>query len=520
MSKVQSLQPNYQPTLRQGQTKFAQAPSFGNAPGELSDIQKNMIKDTLLKDHLGVLGKFFNKLSMTTGELQNLIIQNLGTAFVAPFFIANNPLSDEDPKSKQYSAWRQPISALIAVPISMGTNMAVNRWFDNAAANSVFKKFDMGAAPSDEYLKRTYRKINKALEGKNITNANISELKLDLKSESILRGIGVDEFKQIQNKDMTNFIEKAKKITIAKSAQSLVDVSGGLKDMTFKDFLVQKLGFLTSDYYKDQSNSRLNVDDVNLKLKNIKAMTFLKEIGMSDIGENKLRGFINNNIYRNDEKLMNECTELAKGDKKLAANMLKMLNGIAENTDVRPENLEKIERMFSERIPNKGLDDVGRKTVSKICESFISQETLNTEKIPLETLFKVLGIDTKFEQHQILDVKMDKFLLAIDQMIQPNASQIATISQGNDILKTAQKLSGTKFNQEQVNILLGYAKNIVANGAKKAGSALKNYGKVQGIIVSALVIPLQCTLLNWAHPRIMEKFFPSLLSKSDSKGGK
>lgn len=509
MSKITSIQSNYQPTLKKGQTKFAQNPSFGCAGNELGDIEKAAIKEVLITDQLGWLGTFFNKLSKTTGELQNLLIQNLGTFFVAPIFISNNPLSHENQKTKNYSAWRQPLSAMIAVPISMGTNYYVNRWFDDAAAKGKLAKFDMNAEPSNEYLKRTYKSIKNALKGSDMTGIDVSKLKLDDKRKEILKEITMKKFNEIEGKPdpLQAFLDEAKIAAKKISARKFLNSPNGLKQMTLKDFLIKNLEFSQSAKYSD----RLNIDQVKKTLKTMTAMTFLRECGMSDVEENTLRGFINMNIYRN------ECEEAAKGDKALMERMFKALEEIAQKTDVKLEHKAEIEEMFLSKISSKGLDDSARKTVSKICESFISQENLDVEKIPLETLFKVLNMDKDFQKSPMLNVKMDKFLMFLDSRIQPGALKKKNpmrLSNWVDNVKEIEKLTVDEAKLSE------HAENIVVIGAKKAGSALKNYGKLQGILVSMAVIPLQCTLLNWLHPIFIEKFRPHLLADSTENGGK
>lgn len=55
----------------------------------------------------------------------------------------------------------------------------------------------------------------------------------------------------------------------------------------------------------------------------------------------------------------------------------------------------------------------------------------------------------------------------------------------------------------------------------KAGDVLSSNKKYLGIVLSLLTLPVTCGILNWAYPRIVEKFFPDLAnSKKQSEAKK
>ena len=95
------------------------------------------------------------------GEVQNQLINAVGTGLVAPLFIKYNPISDTDENTRTYTAWRQPVSAVLAV----ATQAAIVVPF-----NSLIKKLsDVGFLPvshnstlfpSDDYVKAIIKKQN------------------------------------------------------------------------------------------------------------------------------------------------------------------------------------------------------------------------------------------------------------------------------------------------------------------------------------------------------------------------
>ena len=72
------------------------------------------------------------------GEIMNIIINAMGTGLVAPVFIKYNFLSDADEDTRTYSAWRQPLSAVLAVATQVGMTAPFYRMYDNWANKGEF----------------------------------------------------------------------------------------------------------------------------------------------------------------------------------------------------------------------------------------------------------------------------------------------------------------------------------------------------------------------------------------------
>lgn len=93
-------------------------------------------------------------LGKNDGEILNILVTAIGTAFVAPFFIAFNPLSKEDKETKIYSALRQPISAVIAVAAQLGIVSKFNSGLDKLASTDQIDRAKLSAKPKEGYLKK------------------------------------------------------------------------------------------------------------------------------------------------------------------------------------------------------------------------------------------------------------------------------------------------------------------------------------------------------------------------------
>lgn len=79
------------------------------------------------------------KLGLNDGEALNTLVTGIGTAFVAPIFIVFNPFTKEDKETRKYSAWRQPISAVLAVAAQLFINNKFNHMMDWLASTGQLK---------------------------------------------------------------------------------------------------------------------------------------------------------------------------------------------------------------------------------------------------------------------------------------------------------------------------------------------------------------------------------------------
>jgi len=121
--------------------------SFGNVGNT-----KKLLLQEISKRH-SWLDKKFIDLGHNNGEILNTIVTGIGTAFVAPIFIIWNPLAKKtDKETRVYSAWRQPISAVLAVATQIAINKKFNNWMDKEASVGTFDRMNLKAEPRKSYL--------------------------------------------------------------------------------------------------------------------------------------------------------------------------------------------------------------------------------------------------------------------------------------------------------------------------------------------------------------------------------
>ena len=122
-----------------------------NQTGFTGSIPQSVIEKEINKRNPKVL-KGINRLRNNIGEFQDICINATGTGLLAPIFIKYNPLSKTDEDTRTYSAWRQPVSAVLAIltqglitipVVTMIKNMANNGYLNEECNLTPFrdKKF-------------------------------------------------------------------------------------------------------------------------------------------------------------------------------------------------------------------------------------------------------------------------------------------------------------------------------------------------------------------------------------------
>lgn len=362
--KIQQVQPNNQQLFKKAQKTYISTPNFKGGIKNSENI-KPIVEEALIK-HIGFSGTVLNFLSKTVGEAQNLLIIAFGTAFVCPLFIAFNPFSKQDKKTKKYSAARQPISAVISTAIAWGFNNRVDSWLRKSIAagkKGTIDRFNMEAKPPIEFLNSKYSRIIK----------KFGKLKdSDKKYFDLVNADGqietVQDFKtKFPHSD--DFQKAVHAITLRQAGIALLnpDNPTGLLHKTVKEFLIENPNLR---FELNPADSKiLNPDLTKHKLENILAIDFLKELGFSkkEAIEKRVRTFLGNNFYR--DKIRFDSNE--------------------------------------------------RKFIVRTSELFISPTERDKPTITLKYLFKVLDIEDNFyKNHKILDKSIDKFLLWIKDKLE------------------------------------------------------------------------------------------------------
>ena len=167
----------------------------------------------------GKVSRFFNYVGENQGEALNIIVTAVGTAIICPLFIAFNPFSKEDEKTKQYSAWRQPISAVIALVTQLTITKWFNDWINKAASTStkegkagLCSRADLRACPTERHLKRIIKLEHPEYDKKQIA-AEVKKRQVDAEKNEISKLRKSMKDKPIEYKELVcqDYIDEAKK---------------------------------------------------------------------------------------------------------------------------------------------------------------------------------------------------------------------------------------------------------------------------------------------------------------------
>lgn len=209
------------------------------------------IVEQLGKDS-GKVAKFLTYVGENQGEVLNILVTAVGTAVVCPAFIAFNPFSKEDKETKVYSAWRQPISAVIA----LATQLTITKWFNdfmakkastqNKEGNSAFARADLRTCPHERYLKKIIKlehpEFNKSQIEEEVKKRQLTAEKVEI--AKLRRAYAGKEVK-IEDLLCQEYLDKAK-------SQLLEDLKTQHKEEIEKNF-----GKNIDDIWKSKLNNHL-----------------------------------------------------------------------------------------------------------------------------------------------------------------------------------------------------------------------------------------------------------------------
>lgn len=192
------------------QKQSLKSPQF-KAKGMDSEVWNYITKNS------GKVSRFFNYVGENQGEALNIIVTAVGTAIICPLFIAFNPFSKEDEKTKQYSAWRQPISAVIALV----TQLTITKWFNDWLTKYASTKDKDGKphlaranlipCPHERYLKNGIKHDHPEFNKKQIEE-EVKKRQIDAEKAEIKKMRQVMKDKQFEYKELVcqDYIDKAR----------------------------------------------------------------------------------------------------------------------------------------------------------------------------------------------------------------------------------------------------------------------------------------------------------------------
>lgn len=455
MMKVEKVNYNANTGVPKIQARPANQPSFSGSvnPQELQKEIKGLMPSSL---------KMMSKLAKSMGEVQNIIINSLGTGLIAPIFIKWNPLSKTDEDTRTYSAWRQPISAVLAVVTQAGITAPFNTLITNMSNSGYLgEKYNKSAIRDEDYIEKLIKRESPAATKEQI--AKKVAIKKTEQIEAMLTSL--------RNKN-TIMMKNYKGDTVPMSkpeyknllTETVDDLLKNVKDAKEEILTKSKKRKARSEYLRTHNADASKVlEEVKLELQKVNSVSSIKAYL-----NKKVKALQSSNadpeLIQMIKEISGRAPSIKKNDKNADASLLKEMRG-------------KVNKMIGH--------------VKKYANATSANEVIEHVENSL-----------KAQLEDVQDAK--KFLEQIRKAIIDENISVAQIEKlfEEKVAKTKNKLLNKAFANEVIEKL----KTNVANN-------LKGFKQIAGVIVSCAVLPFTCALLNWVYPIFMDAVFPNLSNK-------
>ena len=415
--------------------------------------------------------KLLMSLYKLRGENLNNVITAIGTSAVAPFFIRYNPFSREDNDSKAYSAWRQPISACITLAGQIFVMSNYNKMLDRHASYAGIDEMDLRAKPQVSVLKPIAKAEYPIYQAECILNGVepipkkkwITQRVTELQDEAYYKEL--KRLRETMDISKVNMLELIKPSSINKQ-----------KDKLFKELLKNKYGFNDTELALFK-----NYNDF---LQNGKKLVKAKKHIMSDVVD-----FIANAA---EDKAIKEMQDIIKFEAQVKFNTSKIFKQM--ETALSAKKIELMKKYVPDAEKQEKLS-VLKKLENKIdtASKSIYENTLDSLKKQCDAIMQ------KPEAERTFDERVLEFTYA------------KVKKQGG--LKNI-KYHGESLADVERSVKI---KKWLINRINLSETKLKVWKDKSGMVVGLLILPITCTILNWAYPKIMKKLFPRLSEVKEAK---
>lgn len=423
-----------------------------------ADYISELKMENEIKDFMPSAVKGMKRLCDNMGETQNIILNALGTGLVAPIFIKWNPLSKTDEDTRTYSAWRQPVSAILAVVTQVGVTIPFSKMIENRANAGFYDaKYNKTLFQDDKFITKKLKRIYPYASKKQIQEMTQNKIA-----------------EQYQN--LIHMIQDNKVIMSKEDGSPLP-----MDDQKFKELVDKVL--------------QKKIDFEEGELKKCNEITIPKKLKRGEYYRNhteeakQIFNELNNHLAKtsNPESIKNEVKQLKKqyknGDKELLAIFDDILGRRGNNdAELKIALKDKLSGILRDIDYHTGFADAAQWK-----QGIINYETESRINPIKESLEKLNNMKQMIANKQTVG------------QIEDYLDEIVTEKEGHRLFKF--KLS----------------KEVAAEMQKIVKNNLKAHKQITGLIVSFLMLPISCSLLNWCYPRFMDAFFPNLSNKKHPK---
>ncbi len=447
------------------------------------------------------------------GEVQNQLINAIGTGMVAPLFIKYNPISDTDKDTRTYTAWRQPVSAVLAVCTQAAIVVPFNKLIKNLSdIGYLGTRYNASLFPSDDYVKKlvmqenpnkkyTKKEMKKAIEEYNKTHF-APKLKEMIENDKIV--FNTTDGKTVSKLEMPK--AEFKKLFLETIDGIIADEKldrDNLLEVQFKKKMQRSI------FYKEHPEEAREVLE---RLQNKLSTLFVRSdysIDSSSVAASKNKEF---------DKACKELIKEIKKDsskKGVRDNLIEIVKEIQrKNTTSDTETLriiqDKISKMLDSVSQMEGMKD--SKEIMEHVGKVISRRTSAIDQTiaPLQQIRERLlkGEITVKEAQEIINNAISVSEDAVKQKLRAGETKEADITKHVEWVESA----ATRLKSKAQSL----ASCIADNLKKHVKSNIDGYKRWTGLAVSLAILPVTCWLLNRIYPWFMDKAFPELSNKAAS----
>lgn len=423
----------------------------GNSPN-FTGVSASEVKGQINKMQNPFM-KWMSKFENNIGELQDVCINAVGTGLLAPIFIKYNPLSKTDEDTRTYSAWRQPISAVLAICTSGLVTIPFSRLVKRMSNDGTFSEpLNKSPFQDEEYLTKLTKKTHK----------DWTETQVKAHVADTMKAQETALLSSIRDNDTVNY-----------TLRSITDGKITTKSMSkekFKDLLLKTVADL-------KENEQKQLDRFNKEK-------------------------IPNRIAR-DEYFRTHPTE----SEDLLKNIITKIND--------SDNMDDIVKFLKDKRKSVKSDKHLRQMVTEILDyAQVDKPTVNKKVTDMIKYFEESKkASSKEEIEQIVKAGTAPRVKQYEDSIKFLEEVEKAINEGKSV-KEIEKLfekSKNVFSESLKN--KNFADEVVKKLKNLTKSRIDGCKRIANLIVALAVLPVACSLLNWIYPRFMAAVFPNLSNK-------
>ena len=494
--------------------------------GEIKDSTSFTGAGTVAKDSIKPLkeilleimpgsAKRMVKMHEGMGEIQNQLINAVGTGLIAPLFIKFNPISDTDEDTRTYTAWRQPVSAVLAV----GTQCAIVKPFNDiirymSDIGYLNQRYNASLFPSENYIKKQIKADNpnkhftkdelkeeiKKYKDKNkqILSDMISDDKIVFKNTEIKGGKTVVSDLPMEDKDFkTLFNETLEKIIKEEKKERLNAIEHKLPKKIERGIF----------YHTNPEESRKVLQRISSKIK--------QTYNQSDFAADKIKT-ISSELNKEFKEIISELKSEIKTDPNKKDVNTVLINIVKELKNKNTDKDSSAIRILNNKINGmiNTVDVVANKKTTQEIIEYVNQHIYERTNAIDELIDTLKSIQDRLLSSGISVKEAQKI---INQKIEKSQTELYT------------KLQAKGLSEQEIKDSSEFAESLAARLKQKAGSLancigdqlekhvksnLDGYKRWTGLGVSLAILPVTCWLLNRIYPWFMDLAFPKLSNKT------